>query len=139
MRHGSGLFLLLLLQGCVPRQVVVHDGLELAVVSANSGDFIAGVTVFSPGVTEAGSTRTLAVSDHQGQISLSPETTVQWVPLFSEAKIFLDLWLCRRGFGAMKVVVRGGWNVDLRPPETHQLGTIALKPAQESEGCDLDA
>lgn len=139
MRYASGLFLLLLLQGCVPRQVVVHDGLELTVVSANSGHYLADVKVLSPGVTEAGNLRVLAVSDHQGRISLLPETSIKWVPLFSEAKIFLDLWVCKPGFAMAKVAQRGGWNADLRPPEIHRPGKVELAPALKSGGCGLNA
>lgn len=137
MRHGIWL-LLLVLQGCLPRQVVVHDGLELSVVSATSGLPVVGVKVFSPSVTGSSKPRVLAVSNDEGRITLDPDTTVRLVPFLSEGQIYLDLWLCKPGFATTNLASRSGWNVDLRAPEIHRLGRVQLQPDGESQ-CDVEA
>ncbi len=133
-RFTGGLLLLLLLQGCLPRLVVVHDGVQVTVVEAGSGNALEGVKVFSSAATP----RALAISDGEGRLSLAPDRSLQWIPLMSEARTYLHLWLCKPGYESVTVAQRGGWNADLRPPIVHRPGEIIMKSGGDGARCSSD-
>ena len=67
MRLISTLIVLLLLTGCLPRQVVMHDGIRASVVDAESKAAIGGAFVYDG--FEAGRPRVLARSGADGRLA----------------------------------------------------------------------
>lgn len=62
---------LLLLQGCMPRSVIVHDGLDTTVVDRHTRQPLAGVSIIDAGVV-------VARSDAQGGYNWHPGAPSSW-------------------------------------------------------------
>lgn len=104
---------LLLLQGCMPRSVIVHDGLDTQVLDRQTQQPLAGVAILDGGVW-------VAQSDAQGRVQLAPERTLKLVPLMGEANIMLSLLACKDGYAPLPVATRGGWNADYGQSQVHR-------------------
>ena len=104
---------LLLLQGCVPRSVIVHDGLDTTVLDPQTQQPLAGVAILDGGTW-------VAQSDAQGRVQLAPERTLKLVPLMGEANIMLSLLACKDGYAPLPVATRGGWNADYGQSQVHR-------------------
>lgn len=137
MRSIASLIALPLLIGCLPRQVVVHDGIRASVVDARSKAPIAGAFVYD-GV-EAGRPRVLARSEADGRLELAPKTRRRMTPVMGEAQAIQSLWICSAGYEPTRVSQRAGWNADFAAARVHALGTVELVPstARDEEGCAL--
>lgn len=110
---GAALPALLLLQGCMPRSVLVHDGLETTVIDALTQQPLAGVVIASGG-------QYLTQSDAQGQVRVAPQRTLKLEPLMGEANVMLNLLACKDGYAPQAVALRGGWNADYGPSQVHR-------------------
>src|SRR5690606_34246207 len=104
---------LLLLQGCMPRSVIVHDGLDTTVVDQHTRQPLAGVSIIDAGVG-------VARSDAQGRVQLAPRRTLKLGPLMGEANVMLSLLACKDGYAPQPVAERRGWNADYGPSQVHR-------------------
>lgn len=111
----------LLVQGCMPRSVLVHDGLDTTVLDQQTQQPLAGVSILDAGVV-------VAHSDAQGRVQLAPQRTLKLVPLMGEARISLSLLACKDGYLPTVVAERGGWNADYSDSQVHRT-PIVLQPA----------
>jgi hypothetical protein len=111
--------LLLLLQGCVPRSRVVHDGLETTVVDAVTKKPLPGAFVYN-GMEPGKKPRVLAFSGHKGEIHLEPERQWRFDFFLGESNVPIPLWVCKEGYEPNRVSFRGGWNIDRQPDYTHK-------------------
>lgn len=137
MRLIAALIAVPLLTGCLPRQVVVHDGIRASVVDAESKAAIAGAFVYDR--VEAGRPRVLARSDADGRLELAPKTRRRMTPVMGEAQVVQSLWICSAGYEPTRVSQRAGWNADVATARVHALGTVELAPSavRDGNGCAL--
>ena len=137
MRLIAALITVPLLTGCLPRQVVVHDGIRASVVDAESKAAIGGAFVYDG--FEAGRPRVLARSGADGRLELAPKTRRRMTPVMGEAQVVQSLWICSVGYAPRRVAQRAGWNADFTAARVHALGTVELMPstARDEEGCAL--
>lgn len=126
---------LVLLQGCIPRSVLIHDGLQTTVVDAASQAPIADAFVFDRRDKD-GRPIILARSNEKGRLSLLPAREFRFVPLLSEASLFLLLTVCKAGYEARTVVTRGGWNADFGPSRVHEVEFVPLARSLSAESAD---
>lgn len=131
MRLIATLIALPLLTGCLPRQVVVHDGIRASVVDAESKAAIAGAFVYDG--FEAGRPRVLARSEADGRLELAPKTRRRMTPVMGEAQVIQSLWICSVGYEPRRVSQRAGWNADFAAARVHTLGTVELVPSDASD------
>lgn len=103
----------LLLQGCMPRSVIVHDGLDTRVLDSQTRQPLAGVSILDAGVW-------VAQSDARGRVHLAPERTLKLVPLMGEANVMLSLLACKDGYTPQPVALRRGWNADFGQSQVHR-------------------
>lgn len=120
MRLIAALITVPLLTGCLPRQVVVHDGIRASVVAARSKAPIAGTFVYDS--VEAGRPRVLARSGADGRLELAPKTRRRMTPVMGEAQVIQSLWICSAGYEPTRVSQRAGWNADFAAARAHALG-----------------
>ena len=118
---------LLLLQGCMPRSVIVHDGLDTTVVDRHTRQPLAGVSIVDAGVV-------VARSDAQGRVQLAPRRTLKLEPLMGEANVMLHLLACKDGYAPQPVAERRGWNADYGPSQVHR-EVIGLQRGQTGYQC----
>lgn len=137
MRLIAALIAVSLLTACLPRQVVVHDGIRASVVDAESKAAIGGAFVYDR--VEAGRPRVLARSGADGRLELAPKTRRRTTPVMGEAQVVQSLWICGAGYEPTRVSQRAGWNADFAAARVHTLGTVELVPstARDEEGCAL--
>jgi hypothetical protein len=129
---------LLLMQGCVPRSVLLHDGLSTTVVDAGSQAPIADAFVFARRDNQD-QPIVLARSDENGKLSLQAEREIQFVVLLGEAIVFLKLTVCKPGYEAWELVTGSGWNADFRASQRHEVERISLvrSTSPESANCRM--
>lgn len=135
MRATAILIALFMLTGCLPRQVVVHDGIRASVVDADTKAAISGAFVYDR--LDAGRPRVLARSDADGSVQLAPDTRRRITPVMGEAQVVQFLWICSEGYQPLLASQRAGWNADFAAPRTHDLGTVELtrRAAGDDRSC----
>lgn len=129
----AGIILAMLLQGCMPRSVIVHDGLETRVVDSVTQTPISGAFVYDRLVDTR--PRMLALSGPGGELLLEPSRTLKFTPLLGEALVLNVLWVCKEGYMPYRVGSASGWNADYRPstrytPARIELTRSTLNPAE---------
>lgn len=123
-RPTAILIALLMLTGCLPRQVVVHDGIRASVVDADTKAAISGAFVYDR--LDAGQPRVLARSDADGGVQLAAETRRRITAVMGEAQVRQFLWICSAGYQPRLVSQRAGWNADFAAARIHELGIVEL-------------
>lgn len=124
LRILLGIIGVILLQGCMPRSVIVHDGLETQIVDSVTQAPIQGAFVYDRLVDAA--PRILALSDPGGALLLQPSRKLKLTPLLGEALVFNALWVCKEGYQPYQVGSASGWNADYRPSRRYTPAVIAL-------------
>ncbi|MBP5979142.1 MAG: hypothetical protein KA748_02955 [Halomonas sp.] len=130
----------LLLQGCIPRTVIVHDGLKTTVIDFMSKEPLEGAFVYDR--LDGQAPHILALSDEKGEILLNPKKEFVLSSLLGEAKVFKHLWVCKEGYMPYLAGSMGGWNADFGSSKTHTPVVIELTRSSlaPSESClDLQA
>lgn len=134
----SALACFLLLQGCMPRTITIHDGLDTTVVDAVTKEGIAGAFVFSSrGESMSMIGNVLAKSGANGHIHLEPETTTKFVALMSEGLVDQSLVVCKEGYDPNRVARRGGWNADFSPSKLHEIKQVELTKSISTESSSV--
>jgi len=126
---------LLLLQGCLPRSALLHDGLSTTVVDAGSQAPIADAFVFARR-DHQDQPIVLARSDANGKLSLPAEREIQFVVPLGEAIVFLKLTVCKQGYKAWELVTGSGWNADFRASQIHDVERVSLVPSTSPESAN---
>ncbi len=121
------------LSGCIPRFVTTHDGFEARTLDAASGRALSGVCVWQQGAAVPGGDAPLAISDADGNIRLAPKSRLEFIPLLSEGRLFMSLYLCKSGYAPLTLGQRGGWNADFRTGVVHREPAVFLTPAAPGE------
>ena len=131
-RYAATTATLLIMAGCVPHISVIHDGVRATVIDAVSKQPVEGARVVDGGrrddngVVRYWDQDVLASSDAHGQIQLAPATHLVFDVLLGEAWREQTLWICKDGYAPVLAGGRGGWNSDLSPSETIDMGTVDL-------------
>jgi len=131
MRAVAILIALLMLTGCLPRQVVIHDGIRASVVDADTKAAISGAFVYDR--LDAGQPRILARSDADGGVQLAPDSRRRITAVMGEAQVRQFLWICSAGYQPRLVSQRAGWNADFAAARIHDLGTVELTRADPAD------
>lgn len=127
----------LLAQGCVPRTLTMHDGLDTTVVDSATKAPILGAFVFLGHGASLLKGPALATSDASGRLKLNPETKVKLVMPITEGLVDQRLIVCKEGYEPNTVVWRSGWNADVSPSQLYQIKVVELTKSTtaESSGC----
>lgn len=126
---------LLLLQGCIPRTIIVHDGLKTTVIDSTSKKPLEGAFVYdrlegqTPGI--------LARSNERGEIHLDPKRKFIVSGLLGEAMVLKVIWVCKEGYTPYLAASLRGWNSDFGPSTIHTPKVIELlrSPLASTESC----
>lgn len=124
-----------LLQGCIPRTAVVHDGLKSKIVDSVTKEPLNGAFVYD--YLDGGKPHVLVLGNESGEVTLDPSRRLTLGGLMGEALVRQKLWVCKEGYVPYLAGSRGGWNADYGPSKIHTPTVIELakSPLAPAESC----
>lgn len=122
------------LSGCIPRTVLVHDGVETTVFEAETKKPLPDAFVYDSFDSKAGP-RVLARTNAIGLVRLNPESRMRFSALtlsalMGEALISQYLWICKEGYKPVMVGGSMGWNADYRAGKLYRPKSVELSKSE---------